>query len=136
MSGQQLAEAALSLVGTPFRLHGRDPATGLDCVGVLASALAACGSEARLPNGYALRNRVLPELGSFVAGSGFAAASGPVEPGDVLLVRAGPGQFHLLIAADNGGFIHAHAGLKRVVRCEGPLAWPVDHALAARPARN
>ncbi len=34
-----LAAAALNLIGTPFRLHGRDPATGLDCVGLVAEAM-------------------------------------------------------------------------------------------------
>jgi cell wall-associated NlpC family hydrolase len=125
MSGRQLAAAAEQLVGAPFRLHGREPASGLDCVGVLAAALAACGKAARLPNGYALRNRVLPQLGAFVSGSGFAAAAGPIEPGDALLVQAGPGQVHLLVAAGCGGFIHAHAGLRRVVRCHGLPDWPV-----------
>ena len=33
MSAQALAEAAAALVGSRFRLHGRDPATGLDCIG-------------------------------------------------------------------------------------------------------
>ena len=41
MSGAALAAAAESLVGTRFRLHGRDPDTGLDCVGLLAASLAA-----------------------------------------------------------------------------------------------
>lgn len=34
-----LAEAALSLVGTRFRLHGRVAETGLDCVGLVAAAM-------------------------------------------------------------------------------------------------
>ena len=42
MSGA-LAEAALGLLGVPFRLHGRDPATGLDCVGLVAEALRRAG---------------------------------------------------------------------------------------------
>ena len=125
MSGKQLAGAAQALVGTPFRMHGRDPATGLDCIGVLAASLAACGRQAALPNGYALRNRRLPELGRFAADCGLVAITDQVSTGDVLLVQAGPGQFHLLVAADNGGFIHAHAGLRRVVRSAAPLDWPV-----------
>jgi hypothetical protein len=70
MTGDELAAQARALVGAPFRLHGRDPETGLDCLGVLAAALAACGISARLPNGYVLRNRILPELGDYVAGNG------------------------------------------------------------------
>jgi cell wall-associated NlpC family hydrolase len=125
MSGADLALAATSLVGAPFRLHGRDPASGLDCVGVLAAALARCGRVEDLPNGYALRNRVLPELAASVSGSGFVAVTGEVAAGDVLLVQSGPAQFHLLVASGGGSFIHAHAGLKRVVCSNCPPDWPV-----------
>ena len=42
--------------------------------------------------------------------------SGVVVRGDVLLVKAAPGQQHLLIAEHPTTAIHAHAGLRRVVR--------------------
>lgn len=125
MNGDRLAAAAEALAGVPFRLHGRDPGTGLDCIGVLAAALAAMGRNAPLPNGYALRARFLPELGAIAGACGFAEAGGTIHPGDVLFVRMGPCQFHMVIAARQGGFVHAHAGLKRVTLFDGPLAWPV-----------
>lgn len=124
MSGAALAEAAEALAGAPFRLHGRDPATGLDCLGLLAAALAAIGRPAPIPNGYALRNRVLPALERAAAGCGFARTREPPEPGDVLLVRTAPGQFHFAVAARGGRYVHAHAGLGRVAVCDGPLPWP------------
>lgn len=120
MTGAELAEAAEALVGAPFRLHGRDPATGLDCIGVLAAALGTA-----LPGGYRLRRRALPDLSAIAAACGFGAAEGAIEPGDVVMARVSPCQFHLLVAARSGGFVHAHAGLGRVVRWDGPLAWPV-----------
>lgn len=40
-----IATAALSLIGTPFRHQGRAPGAGLDCVGVWVCALRACGVE-------------------------------------------------------------------------------------------
>lgn len=46
-------------------------------------------------------------------------------PGDVLLVRPGPAQVHLLVCARDGRFVHAHAGLRRVVAMPGPHGWPV-----------
>jgi cell wall-associated NlpC family hydrolase len=125
MSGEALAAAAEALVGARFRLHGRDPATGLDCIGVLAAALAAIGRPASLPTGYGLRAHRLPPLDDVAASCGFVANAAPVAPGDVLLLRMGPCQYHLAIAARAGGFVHAHAGLKRVVAMPGPLAWPV-----------
>ena len=125
MTGDSLAAKALALVGTPFRLHGRDPTNGLDCVGVLAAALAACGTTPQLPNGYVLRNRFLPELGKYVVGNGLAPAAGPLITGDIVLVRAGPCQAHLLIAVGNEHFVHAHAGLRRVICGELPADWPI-----------
>ena len=38
-----LARAAAGCLGVRFRLHGRDPATGLDCLGLLGAALVATG---------------------------------------------------------------------------------------------
>jgi cell wall-associated NlpC family hydrolase len=61
-----------------------------------------------------------------VARSGLADAASPLAPGDVLLVRPGPAQHHLVIAAAAGGFVHAHAGLGRVVLTPAPLDWPID----------
>lgn len=124
--GEALAEAALALVGARFRLHGRDPATGLDCVGLLAAALTRSGRAAKAPTHYALRNRNIASLLEFAAPAGLVDAAGPIEAGDVLLVRTGPVQHHLLVAAPGQGFIHAHAGLRRVVVTPSPLAWPAE----------
>jgi cell wall-associated NlpC family hydrolase len=125
MSGAALAAAAAALAGTRFRLHGRDPATGLDCVGLLAAALAAIGRPAPLPSGYRLRMRAVPRLAAIAAGCGLAEAAGPAAPGDILLVRPAPCQLHLVIALGGHRFVHAHAGLGRVVLSGRPLAWPI-----------
>lgn len=125
MSGAALATAAEALAGCRFRLHGRDPATGLDCVGVLAAALHAIGRTAPLPRAYALRMRGIANLDAIVAACGLAAATDPIRAGDVLLLRTGACQFHLAIALAGDRFVHAHAGLRRVVVQPGPLAWPV-----------
>lgn len=115
MSGAALAQAAFALVGAPFRLHGRDPAGGLDCIGVLAASLKALGRDTRLPTGYPLRlsqlHRWLPDP----APLGFAPTDDAIRPGDVVIRDLGAGQFHLLVAAPLGGFVHAHAGLRRVI---------------------
>ena len=125
MTGAALAAAAEALVGTRFRLHGRDAATGLDCIGVLAAALATCGRPAALPNFYSLRMRAPPELGEIAQDAGFTPCTAAVLAGDVLLVRIGPCQFHLVLAADRDTFVHAHAGLMRVVRSALPGDWLV-----------
>lgn len=120
-----VAEAAEQLVGAPFRLHGRDPASGLDCVGVVGAALSAAGVWAELPGGYALRNTPSGDYRAWAARAGLTPASGAVEPGDILLVRPGPAQLHLLVAISGGRFVHAHIGLRRVVATPGAPQWPV-----------
>jgi hypothetical protein len=113
------------LVGIPFRLHGRDRARGLDCVGVLEAAAAACGMQIRLPNGYALRSRRLPCLDSALRSLSLSPATGQPQAGDVLLLRPGPCQHHLVIAVPDARIVHAHAGLRRVVMSDQPPHWAV-----------
>lgn len=125
MTGELIAAAAQAVVGAPFRLHGRDPATGLDCVGVLAVALKAAGREVALPQTYALRKSKLENLDKIAALAGMIQVVGTCRPGDVLLVKTAPCQFHFLIAARDGGFIHADASRKRVVHTPGSPIWPV-----------
>ena len=115
MTPPRLAHAAEQLVGVPFRLHGRDPATGLDCIGLFAAAMALAGRAVEVPTGYTLRLRELARWLPDPASCGFALAAGPLQPGDAVLLRPGPGQVHLTIAGSAGGWIHAHAGLRRVV---------------------
>ena len=126
MTGVALAQAAETLCGCPFRLHGRDRITGLDCIGVLAVALQMIGREVRFPSGYLLRTERYAGLTEVAAVHGFVAATGAIEPGDVLFVRPGPAQMHLLVAGSlSGRFVEAHAGLGRVVSRPGPIALPI-----------
>lgn len=116
ISGRDLARAAAALVGTPFRLNGRNPRYGLDCVGLLGAALARCGRLVVLPLGYSLHiadlDRWLPDP----AAIGLVPAPGDTQAGDIILLTPGPGQVHLVLAGLQQDFIHAHAGLRRVVR--------------------
>ena len=123
--GLALAQAAARFIGVPFRLHGRDPATGLDCVGLLHATLTGCGHPGLRHFAYALHNTDISDGLRTIAQAGLRNAHGSILPGDVLLVRPGCAQVHLLIAGPNGDSIHAHAGLRRVVRTPAPLPWPV-----------
>ena len=120
MRAERFAAAAELLVGAPFRLGGRDPATGLDCVGLVACAL---GPKTAAPHGYALRNSAIDHHFAFAAHAGFVPVSGTVVRGDLLLVVPGPAQHHLLVALGRDRFVHAHAGLRRVAFHTGPLPW-------------
>lgn len=110
---------ARALVGVRFRLHGRDPATGLDCVGVVAAALGRNDA----PTGYAMRGGTAAGFAGMLQAAGLAPA-GEAEAGDVLLIEAGPRQFHLGIWTGLGT-VHADAGLRRVVETPGWPRWPV-----------
>ncbi len=110
-------EVARGAIGTKFRLHGRDVAHGLDCVGLVGLAYGV-----RAPGGYALRSGDVARIADAVAAAGLVPASGR-RAGDLVLFRAGPGQLHLGIDSGNG-VIHADAGLRRVVERPGAAPWP------------
>ena len=122
-----LAEAALALVGVRFRLHGRDPTRGLDCVGVVVAALAAVGRVAHLPARYSLRRNDVEVFVAAAGAVGLARSAGRLEPGDVVVLRPSAVQFHAAIIGPGRDFVHAHAGLGRVVLSPLPLPWPLDH---------
>ena len=119
-AGERLAEAALGLVGTPFRLHGRAPASGLDCVGVIVAALRAAGHECELPTGYRLRTGEWPSADDWALRHGFGPVTRPCTAGDILMLKPGPGQLHLaIVSPDPARVVEAHASLRKVVL--GPL---------------
>lgn len=131
--GERLARAASGLIGTPFLLHGRDSTTGMDCVGLLLASLNAIGVEAEPPRGYALRNRSIDRWLVYAAMWNLNDAEGAILAGDVLVTSPGASQYHILIVEDGLSVIHAHAGLRRIVR--EPLSedesyiahWRIDH---------
>lgn len=114
--GEQLALAARSFIGAPFRLYGRDPDTGLDCVGLLVVSLNSIGIRADPPSGYRLRNSAIDRWLGHLHSAELIKNSAPIQAGDVLLVYPGPRQYHFMIADGSSQAIHAHAGLRRVVR--------------------
>ena len=114
--GARLATAAANLIGSKFRLYGRDPETGLDCVGLVIASLRSIDRKPKVPTGYRLQNTSIDRWLKLVEPSGLREAAGDIEPGDVLLIQPGPGQHHLLIAESTTTAIHAHARIRRVVR--------------------
>ena len=119
----EIAAAARGCVGARFRPHGRDPALGLDCVGVAGVAFAR-----EVPTGYALRGGRPAEVMRAIDACGLA----PIErsqagEGDLVLIAAGPGQLHLAVLT-RAGFVHADAGLRRVVEAPGRPASAVLRA--------
>lgn len=118
----RVVAAARGAVGARFRLHGREAASGLDCVGLAALALRGGGWEGAVPSGYALRGTDRA-ASARLAGQGLVAGTGE-GAGELRLFAAGPGQWHLGIGTE-GGLIHADAALRRVVERPGPAPWPM-----------
>lgn len=133
---ERIVRAARCLVGTPFRLHGRDPRSGVDCIGLVALAMAGAGCmpTSPPPRSYTMRGGSVERLRAGLAAAGFRPVR-YVRDGDVLLVQAGVAQFHIMIAVP-GGHVHADAGLGRVVEMPGASPWPVIGRWRWRKARN
>ena len=117
MSIRAIARAR-SMIGAPFRLHGRDR-RGIDCVGLIAFAFRESG----LPTGYALRTADPAALTDILRARRFRPRRA-IKPGDVLLLDAGPAQLHLGLWTGTS-LIHADAALRRVVETPGAPRWPV-----------
>ena len=125
MSGEALACAAESYIGARFRLHGRDPVTGFDCLGLVLVAMRDIGRPVRMPLRYGLRTADPERYLRLAESAGFVEVTVPsAERGDIVAIEPGPAQLHLAVVV-SGGVVHAHAGLRRVVRTPSPLPWPV-----------
>ncbi len=110
------------MVGVRFRFQGCDPATGLDCVGLVWAAYAAVGRKLARPHAYPLRGWPGERVEAALRAAGFMLADDDGRMGDVALVALPAGQFHLGLMG-GGTLVHAHAGLRRVVET------PVDNGL-------
>lgn len=121
-----LADEALLLCGVDFRLHGRDADNGVDCVGLADLCVSAAGLNCDVPTGYSIRGGDIATVVNVMEQAGFKKILSKDAPreGDLILVRPSPAQLHLMICTQ-GGFVHAHAGLRKVVFSPGPCPWPI-----------
>lgn len=128
----EAAHRAVRLVGTRFRPQGREPATGLDCLGLVLAAHRIKASLA--PRDYRLRG----DHGDALLGAAERwfrrVRPAMARPGDVLVLAPAPDQLHLAILTPRG-FVHADAGLGKVVETPGDPAWPM-RAILRRRARQ
>ena len=112
------------MVGVSFRPQGCDPATGLDCVGLVWAAYAAAGKRLVRPCGYPLRGWSRAQVEAGLATAGFVVPPGAPRAGDVALIAHPARQYHLALLGPDT-IIHAHAGLRRVAET------PFDAAICA-----
>ena len=122
IAGDAIAERAITQIGTNFRLHGRTPRVALDCVGLVAYAIEATN----VPNSYSLKGVKLAYILSYMDSIGLQQLSklSCIHDGDVAIVACRHSQFHLMVRAA-GGWVHSHAGLRKVVHTPGVSSWPI-----------
>lgn len=125
-AGAKLATAAEALVGTPFRLGGRDPATGLDCIGLVVAAMEAIGRPVGTLPFYTLRQHDIRRFLDLAQSAGLRSTENAERPGDIVLLHPSASQCHLAVHLSQRGLVHAHAELRRVVITPAPLPWPVS----------
>lgn len=119
-NADQVAGRALQSVGTPFRLYGRKIGVALDCAGVVSHAL-----DLRDPwFNYGLKGDYLDLMTSIANQIGLLQAEAGCREGDIVVADCGARQLHLLVRAQSG-WVHAHAGLRRVVHTPGISPWPL-----------
>lgn len=102
-AGDQIVEAARSLLHTPFHWHGRVPGVGIDCVGVVVLAARGAGIEIEEPGRYSKGNQselLLESIGQI------ADEVPHYSLGDVLILAYGKNRLHLGICAGET-FVHA-----------------------------
>lgn len=119
MAKVDYAERARALLGTRFRPQGRG-AQGLDCVGLVVASFGI--SPAAVRRDYRLRGDHMAALRAEL--TLFFRKVRQARPGDVLLMKIAGDQLHLGVRTD-AGFVHAHAGIGRVVETPGEPQWPV-----------
>ena len=133
MAADRIA-VARQFLGVPFLHQGRDPAVGVDCVGLGVLYLRALGFDVRDRKDYgrdpdgSLRGELVRVLGEPAAeGRGCVSAA---RPGDILSLRyahigAAP-ERHVAIASELYGrpaMIHADSHHKRVVEIPLDARW-------------
>ncbi len=109
--------SARRLIGTPFRMGGRDQ-FGMDCVGFIALLF---GKEMAIADHYPLRTG-RPDIWERELDRLLTRRLGEAQIGDVLLFSPSPLTFHLGLWTGIS-LIHADAKLRRVVETPGLLSW-------------
>ena len=119
--------AARAYLGTPFRHQGRNPALGIDCVGLLVCAANDCGhsTEAdatdygRDPVNGVLQARLLAAFGP-------ALPSAAMQPGDVAAIAFAGAVRHVGVIGehtDGLSLIHTNSAVGRVTEAQIDARW-------------
>jgi murein DD-endopeptidase / murein LD-carboxypeptidase len=113
------AERARALVGTRFRPQGRD-SNGLDCIGVAIATFGVPKGSVR--RNYRLRGDHAGEARAYLDKHFRRVPATQLRAGDLMLMEVAEDQLHVAVRTA-AGFVHAHAGLRRVVETPGMPEW-------------
>lgn len=114
---QSFYSKAQRYLGVPFRPQGREPAAGLDCIGL--ALLVFDIPAAAVPKAYRIGDRHCLSGISRALGLCFEMISeGAGRSGDLLLIEIDRGRPHFAVRGP-ASHIHAHAGLRRIVETPG-----------------
>ena len=127
------AERALALVGVPFRPQGRDPQSGLDCVGLCLAAYRIPTELVR--RDYRIRGDFRHEVMTSLAMWFRRISKGQMRAGDLLLLAVADDQLHRAVRTKQG-LVHADARLRRVVETPGDPPWPLIGAFRRRARKK
>jgi cell wall-associated NlpC family hydrolase len=125
------AARARALAGTRFRLQGRGH-DGLDCVGVVLETFGLAAETIR--RNYSLKGDHEADVRRGLAEHFREISVRKLSPGDVMLMKVADDQLHLAVRTA-AGFVHAHAGIGRVVETPGLPEWPLLAAYRKRRSR-
>ena len=117
-----IVERARALIGCRFRPQGRDPQTGLDCIGLACAAYRVPTTE--IPFDYRLRGNHYGQLVNGLRPWFRRVAKAGGRAGDLVLLEVAPDQFHVAVLT-HAGFVHADARLRKVVEAPGTPIWPI-----------
>lgn len=125
------AARAQALVGTSFRPQGRDMG-GLDCVGVVLATFGIPPDAVR--SDYRLRGDYRREVRERLEEHFRRLPKTQLRLGDLMLLAAADDQLHFAVRTAPG-FVHAHAGIRRVVETPGLPESPMLGVFRKRRSR-
>lgn len=128
-----IAQIAETYVGRPFRHQGRNPAIGLDCVGVWSAAMREAGVQfddfrayRKFPSGAVLLGKLREQ---------FRQVSDP-QPGDLLVIRLARSTETRHAGVYIGGDMMVHADSQAGAVVREPVKWPSVEAVFRAEVRS
>ena len=132
-TAEMIIAHARAMIGTRFVAQGRDPAIGLDCVGLIIAAFGL--DAANIRDDY----RLAGDHGAAILGVATQwfrrVGLSNLRGGDMIVMKAGDRQWHLAVWT-GVGMAHADARRRMVVDRPGPPEWPFHCVLRLRSRRK